>query len=167
MLIDLYNALATFRSLLTSTFLVRLDDFVVVYSNDIPVFSKIRRQHWKDPRLVLSRLEERDLYVEKDKHENMKEKTEVLGLKSNSASVSTKDDGRRRVFEWPKPQCISEVPSVVGLLQFFRRLMEDFLKMAKPLTELTKKSVGIQERDLLCDTALDTLKWSLTQTPTL
>lgn len=83
----LCNAPSTFQSLMNSVFYDYLDDFVVVYIDDLLVFSNNERDHIKHIELVLSRLQQHQLYVGKNKCEFMKDSVEFLGLKVSKKGI--------------------------------------------------------------------------------
>eukprot|EP00171_Calliarthron_tuberculosum_P005960 IDg5960t1 len=118
-------------------FLDCIDDFMVVYIDDLLVFSKNEEDHYNHIEIVLTRLAKHELY---------------LGRAKCSFSW------RRWIFwEW----CF------VGLLQFFRVFMRDFSKLAAPFTNLTLKGMGIRFWYSKCDAAFQKLKDALASAPIL
>lgn len=163
----LCNAPATFQSLMNSIFFDFMDLFVVVYIDDLLIFSKTKEEHLKHLELVLERLEEHELYIGKNKCAFMQESVEFLGLKISKNGISIEEDKKKAIKDWPKPSSISEIRSFIGLLQFFRRFIRRFSEIAAPLTNLTRKNSGIQHWDSTCDTAFQTLKTCLISAPIL
>ena len=68
---------------------------------------------------------------------------------------------------WPKPDSVTDLRSFLGLLQFFRRFIPKFAKVAAPLTDLTKKDSGVHKWDERCDEAFASLKTAITEAPIL
>lgn len=68
---------------------------------------------------------------------------------------------------WPKPRILSEARSFIKLLQFFPRIINDFSTLAAPLTNLTKKGIGIRKWDEQCDKSFQSLKSTITTSPIL
>lgn len=161
----LRNAPATFQSLMNSIFYDTIDDFMVVYLDDILIYSNSREDHLKHLRIVLQRLKDNSLYVEKSKYESMTDKTEFLGLQVGKKGIRVSDERKRVVQDWPTPQTISELRSLIGLLQFFRRFIHGFSETAAPLTNLTRKGCSMAQWNDHCDSAFSQLKSKLTNAP--
>lgn len=141
----LRNSPATFQALMNSIFGDCIDDFIVIYLDDILIFSDTREDHLKHLRIVLTRLKEHQLYVGKNKYEMMKTETEFLGLIVGRDGVKIGDDRKRVVKEWPVPKNITELRSFLGLVQFFRRFIRHFSEVAAPLKNLTRKNGSISK----------------------
>lgn len=99
----LRNAPATFQALMNSIFRDCIDDFVVIYLDDILVFSDTREDHLRHLRIVLTRLKDNELYVGKNKCELMRSETEFLGLIVRRNGVRVGDDRRKLIRDWPIP----------------------------------------------------------------
>lgn len=161
----LRNAPATFQALMNSIFRDCIDDFVVVYLDDILIFSESREEHLNHLRIVLSRLRDHELYVGEKKFELMKTETEFLGLIVGRDGIKIGEERKRLIQEWPVPKNITELRSFLGLVQFFRRFVKDFSKIATPLTNLTRKHSHIGNWNEECEAAFNFLKESLTSSP--
>lgn len=161
----LRNAPATFQALMNAIFRDCIDEFVVIYLDDILIFSDKRDEHLKHLRIVLTRLKEHELYVGQKKVELMKTETEFLGLIVGQSGVRIGNDRKSLVRDWPTPKNITEPRSSLGLAQFFRRFMKDFSKIAVPLTKLTRKNSNISNRDASCDSIFQSMKDSLISAP--
>lgn len=161
----LRNAPATFQALMNSIFRDCIDDFIVVYMDDILIFSESRDDHLKHLRIVLSRLRDHQLYVGRQKYELMTEETEFLGLIVGREGVRIGDDRKQLVKDWPIPKTTTELRSFLGLVQFFRRFIQDFSRIAAPLTNLTRKYSNISLWNEQCTVAFDSLKESLISAP--
>ena len=163
----LCNSPATFQSLMNRIFYDCVDVFMVVYMDDLLIFSKDEESHIRHLETVLSRLKENKLYVSPKKCEFMKNELDFLGLVVGKEGIRVNPKKVEVLKTWPKPKTLTEVRSFMGLLQFFRRFIKDFSKISAPLTNLTKKGVGIQKWDESCDEAFDTLKEAITSAPVL
>lgn len=161
----LRNAPATFQAFLNSIFREYIDEFVVIYLDDILVLSDNREDHLRHLRIVLTKLRDYKLYVGRNKYELMQEETEFLGLIVGRNGVKIGEERKRVIKEWPLPQNITELRSFLGLVQFFRRFIRKFSRIAAPLTNLTRKHSTISQWDTECETAFETLKAALVTAP--
>lgn len=163
----LCNAPATFQSLTNEIFYDYMDDFIVVYIDELLVFSKNEEQHIHHLQLVLERLKRHSLYVGRKKCEFMTNSIEFLGLQVSEKGISVDESKLSAVKEWPTPKSVTEVRSFIGLMQFFRRFIRHFSEIAAPLTNLTKKGSGIHDWNSKCDQSFKLLKEKLTSAPIL
>src|SRR4051812_16241792 len=135
----LTNAPAYFMNMMNKVFMEFLDKFVVVFIDDILVYSKSKEEHEGHLRLILEKLREHKLYAKFSKCEFWLEEVGFLG------HVMTKDgevvDPAKvsAVTEWESPKSVKEVRSFLGLAGYYRRFIENFSKVAKPMTKLLKK----------------------------
>jgi len=114
---------------------------VVVYMDDILIYSKNLKEHRQVVREVLKRLEHYDLYL---KPEKCKFETTVNGVPWNDYRPGEvqMDPGKvAAVKDWPTPTMLKEVRAFIGFANFYRRFIKDFSSMARPLHNLTKKDV--------------------------
>ena len=163
----LCNAPASFQSLMNTIFHDCIDVFLVVYLDDLLIFSRTLDDHMKHLDIVLQRLQQHELYVGPSKCEFLKQDIEFLGLRVGTQGIKVGEDRIQEVKNWPTPKSLTEVRGFAGLLQFFRRFIRDFSKIAAPLTNLTKKNSGIHNWDNTCDAAFEKLKTALTTAPIL
>lgn len=119
----LRNAPATFQALLNSIFRDYIDEFLVVYLDDILIFSDTKVDHIRHLRIVLTRLREHELYLGSNKYELLREETEFLGLIVGRNGIKMGEDRKRLIREWPIRKNITELRSFLGLVQFFRRII--------------------------------------------
>lgn len=163
----LCNAPATFQTLMNIIFHDCIDVFLVVYMDDILVFSNTEEEHLHHLEMVLSRLKSEKLYVSPKKCSFMMEETEFVGLLVGRRGIKVNPEKARVVRTWPKPTTLTELRSFIGLLQFFRRFVKRFSARASPLTALTRKEMGIHKWDKRCDLAFADLREVLTTAPVL
>ena len=141
-------------------------DFVVVYIDDILVFSRTLEEHLEHLRLVIERLEEAKLKLKPVKCQFIRKEVDYLGhvltpegLKVNTRLVES-------VANFPQPQNISEVRRFLGLASYYRRFVPQFSKIAQPLRALTCKGAAFLWNGET-QAAMEQLKEKLTQAPVL
>jgi hypothetical protein len=165
----LTNALAFFMHLMNKVFMDYLDTFVVIFIDDILVYSKSEAEHEKHLRLVLQRLREHKLYAKLSKCEFWIDEVPFLGhvFSRQGEFCIAVDPGKvKDVLDWVVPQTVKEVRSFLGLAGYYRRFIENFSKIAKPLTSLLEKGVDFSWTDER-QKAFEELKKRLTTAPVL
>ena len=163
----LCNAPATFQSLMNQIFYDCIDVFLAVYMDDLLIFSKDHDSHLEHLDTVLSRLKNHKLYVSPKKCDFMRSEISFLGMIVGKGGLKVDPKKIEVLRDWPTPKTLTDVRSFMGLLQFFRRFIKDFSKLATPLTNLTKKGEGIQKWDISCDKAFESLKKAIISAPIL
>ena len=139
----LCNAPATFQTLMNQIFYDCIDVFLVVYMDDLLVFSKTEEEHFRNLETVLERLKRNELYVSPKKCEFFQTEIDFLGFLVGRDGIRVNPEKVDVLKTWPKPKSLTELRSFLGLLQFFRRFIPKFSGIAAPLTDLTKKEKGI------------------------
>ena len=132
------NAPATFQRLMNKVFAKELDAFILVYLDDILVFSQTKEEHLEHIRTALGRLRDAKIYARLHKCEFYKDKVEYLGFDVSACGVQPSPNKVRAVVEWPKPSSVKDVRSFLGLASFYTRFIKNFSLKARPLTELTR-----------------------------
>ncbi|WVZ58744.1 hypothetical protein U9M48_008984 [Paspalum notatum var. saurae] len=150
----LTNAPAFFMYMMNSVFMNELDKFVVVFIDDILIYSKSEKEHEEHLKIVLTRLREHKLYAKFSKS-HLFEK----GVAVDPSKV-------KDVLNWKQPETVTEIRSFLGLAGYYRRFIKDFSKTAKPMTSLTKKNAKYLWSSN-CEEAFQTLKKLLTSAPVL
>lgn len=163
----LCNAPATFQTLMSKIFYDCIDDFLVVYIDDLLIYSETEDERLRHLEAVLSRLAEHELYVGCEKCKIMARETEFLGLVISDQGIQIGQDRVEAIRAWPKPRNIHEVRSFIELAQFLRRFVKDFSVIAAPLTDLTRKGIAVGKWDKSCDKAFALLKEALCSAPIL
>lgn len=133
----LTNALAYFMNLMNKVFMKELDKFIV-FIDDILIYFKMAEEHERYLRLVLERLRAHRLYTKFSNCEFWLEQVAFLGHVITQAGVAVDLAKVEAVLNWQQPWNIIEVRSFLGLAGYYRRFIEGFSKVAKPMTELTK-----------------------------
>ncbi|XP_072089499.1 uncharacterized protein [Arachis hypogaea] len=147
-------------------FLPFLDKFVVVFIDDILVYSKTVKEHEEHLRIVLQILKERKLYAKLSKCEFWKEEVKFLGHVVSKGGIDVDPSKVETVMEWERPTTVTEVRSFLGLAGYYRRFIEGFSRIALPMTKLTRKEVSF-EWTSECEESFQTLKQRLTSAPVL
>jgi len=162
----LMNAPAHFMYLMNSVFMPELDKFVVVFIDDILIYSKNEEEHVEHLRIVLQRLREHKLYAKFSKCDFWLKEVQFLGHIIFEAGISVDLNKIQDVLNWKTPESISEIRSFLGLAGYYRRFVPEFSKIARPMTELFKKGVKFVWDDKY-EQAFQTLRNLLTLAPVL
>ncbi|GJV80732.1 putative nucleotidyltransferase, ribonuclease H, partial [Tanacetum coccineum] len=136
----LTNAPAVFVDLMNIVCRPYLNKFVIVFIDDILIYSKTREEHEALLGLVLELLKKEKLYAKFSKCEFWLREVQFLGHVINGDGIHVDPSKIKAVKNWKSPRTPSEVRSFLGLDGYYRRFIEDFSKIAKPLTVLTQKS---------------------------
>jgi len=162
----LTNAAAYFMYMMNKVFMEYLDKFVVVFIYDILVFSKTKEEHAEHLRLVLQKLREHKLYAKCSKCEFWLEEVSFLGHVVSNGGIVVDPSKVKDVLNWKPPTDVSEIYSILGLAGYYRRFIEGFLKLAKPMTALLEKNAKFVWSDQ-CQASFEEFKKRLTTTPVL
>ena len=134
------NAPSTFQRMMNSLFKEELDDYVLVYLDDILVFSSTLEEHIAHIRKALERLRSAKLYARLHKCAFFQRRVEYLGFDVSADGIQPSQEKVKAVVEWPKPQRCGEMfVDSLGLASFYRRFIKLFSLKARPLTDLTKE----------------------------
>jgi hypothetical protein len=136
----LTNAPAYFMYMMNKVFMEYLDKFVVVFIDDILVFSKTEKEHAEHLRLVLQKLREHKLYAKRSKCEFWLKEVSFLGHIVSNGGISVDPGKVNDVLNWKPPTDVGEIRSFLGLAGYYRRFIEGFSKLAKPMTSLLEKN---------------------------
>ena len=139
---------------------------VVVYIDDILIFTKTEEEHDKIVEEVLKRLEENDLFLKPEKCVFKEKEIEFLGLYITEEGVKMDEVKVNAITEWPVPKKVKDVQSFLGLANFYWRFIEGFSKIATPLNKLIRENQPWEWMDQQ-QTAFDTLKARFTSYPIL
>ncbi|KAL0543937.1 hypothetical protein IC582_019043 [Cucumis melo] len=139
MFFRLTNAPAVFMDLMNRMFKDFLDTFVIVFIDDILIYSKTEAEHEEHLHHVLETLRANKLYVKFSKCEFWLKKVSFLAHVVSSEGISVDPTKIEADTSWPRPFTVSEIRSFLGLAGCYRRFVEDFSRIASPLTQLTRK----------------------------
>ena len=162
----LTNAPAHFMYLMNSVFMPELDKLVVVFIDDILIYSKTKEEHEEHLRIILQRLRDHKLYAKFSKCEFWMNKVSFLGHVVSAEGIAVDPSKVQDVLNWKAPKSVTEVRGFLGLAGYYRRFIPNFSRIAKPMTELLEKDtsfVWTASRE----EAFQTLKKQLTTAPVL
>ncbi|KAL0549074.1 hypothetical protein IC582_013554 [Cucumis melo] len=162
----LTNAPAVFMDLMNRVFREFLDTFVIVFIDDILIYSKTEFEHEEHLRMVLQTLRDNKLYAKFLKCEFWLKQVSFLGHVVSKAGVSVDPAKIEAVTGWTRPSTVSEVRSFLGLAGYYRRFVENFSRIATPLTQLTRKGAPFVWSKA-CEDSFQNLKQKLVTAPVL
>ena len=162
----LTNAPSTFMRLMNEVLRAFIGKFVVVYFDDILIYSKSMDEHVDHMRAVFNALRDARLFGNLEKCTFCTDRVSFLGYVVTPQGIEVDQAKVEAIHGWPMPKTITQVRSFLGLAGFYRRFVKDFSTIAAPLNELTKKGVHfswgkVQEH------AFNVLKDKLTHAPLL
>jgi hypothetical protein len=162
----LTNAPATFMRVMNDVFRPFSDEFVIVYLDDIIIFSRTREEHVHHVRLILSVLQREKLFLKLSKCEFGKTSLVYLGYIVGGGELKIDPSKVEVILNWPKPTNVTEVRSFMGETQYWRKFIANFSLIATPLHALASVKRGfhwggIQQK------AFDTLKVNISKTHVL
>lgn len=173
----LCNAPGTFQRLMERLFGDQRHQSVLLYLDDIIVYSSSVQHHLQRLRMVLERLQAAGLKVKLEKCAFFREKVQYLGHVISSQGVATDPGKVEAVAQWPCPTTVSELRTFLGFVSYYRRFVEGFAQVAAPLhrlvTEAGRGKVSSRRQELgalwseQCEQAFRTLKQKLTTAPVL
>jgi len=133
------NAPGVFMEYMNRIFHAYLDRFVVVFIDDILIYSKSKEEHAEHLKIVLQVLKEKKLYAKLSKCEFWLNEVSFLGHIISGSGIVVDPSKVDAVSQWETPKSVTEVKSFLGLAGYYRRFIEGFSKLALPLTQLTCK----------------------------
>jgi hypothetical protein len=136
----LTNAPAYFMYLMNKVFMEYLDKFIVVFIDDILIFSRAEEEHEVHLRLVLEKLRVHQLYAKFGKCEFWITKVAFLGHVITAGGVSVDPGKVKDVLNWMPPTNVSGIQSFLRLAGYYRHFIQDLSKIAKLMTRLLEKS---------------------------
>ena len=163
---SLTNATAAFMDLMNRVFKQYLDIFVIVFIDDILVYSRNEEDHVNHLRIVLQVLRDRQLFAKFDKCEFWLRSVAFLGHVISGEGIMVDPKKTKAVKNWPRPLTSSDIRSFLGLAGYYRRFVEGFSSISSPLTRLTQKKEKFQW-SLDCEKSFQELKDRLTKAPVL
>ena len=140
----LTNAPATFMCLMNSVFIRYLDKFVLVFLDDILVYSKNEEEHEEHLRLTLQLHGEHQLYAKISKCDFYKDRIQYLGNIISEEGISVDPEKIEAIKNWPTPKNVTKVRYFMGIARYYRRFIEGFSKDAHPVASLQKKGINFE-----------------------
>jgi hypothetical protein len=162
----LTNAPATFCNLMNDVLYEFLDRFVVVYLDDIVIYSESLDDHLDHLRQVFSRLREHQLFVKKEKCEFCRQEVMFLGHWISKGCIRMDERKVKAIIDWPVLSKVPDLRSFLGLANYYRRFIMGYSKKVSPLTDLLKKEQK-WEWTTECQEAFDKLKQAISSAPVL
>ncbi|GJY76822.1 putative reverse transcriptase domain-containing protein [Tanacetum coccineum] len=140
----LTNAPAVFMDLMNRVCKPYLDTFVIVFIDDILIYSKNKQEHKEHLKLILELLKKEELYAKFSKCEFWIPKVQFLGHVIDSQGIHMDPAKIESIKDWASPKSPIEIRQFLGLAGYYRRFIEGFSKIAKPMTKLTQKKVKFE-----------------------
>ncbi|GJT40385.1 putative reverse transcriptase domain-containing protein [Tanacetum coccineum] len=156
--VGLTNAPAVFMDLMNRVCKPYLDKFVIVFINDILIYSKNKQEHVEHLKLILELLKKEELYVKFSKCEFWIPKVQFLGHVIYSQGIYVDPTKIETIKDWASPKSPTEIRQFLGLAGYYRRFIEGFFKIAKRMTKLSQKKVkfewGSEDFIIYCDASI-------------
>ncbi|GBG73872.1 hypothetical protein CBR_g17584 [Chara braunii] len=162
----LTNAPATFQRCMNDLFRPWLNKFVVVYLDDILVFSRTLQEHEGHLRQVLEKLREVNFKINAKKCEWAKTQVLYLGHVLDGDDIKPEDSKIAAIRDWPIPRTLIKLRSFLGLANYYRKFVRNFSTIVAPLHRLLKKET-IWKWNKDCTSAMKKLKQALIEYPIL
>jgi hypothetical protein len=140
----LTNGPVVFMCLMNGVFRDYLDKFVIIFLDDILVYSKTEEEHDKHLRMVLQMLREHQLYAKLSKCSFYQRQIHYLGHIISKEGIDVDPEKVQAIQEWPVPRNVAEVRSFMGLAGYYRRFIDEFSKIAHSITSLQRKEKKFQ-----------------------
>jgi len=137
---DLTNAPSTFQDMMNHVLSDLLDIGVIAYMDDILIYAKNEGEHDRLVKEVLKRLQQNGLAISPEKCVWKTREVEFLGYVIGANGIKMSKEKVEAILSWKKPISMTEVQTFLGFANFYRRFIKDYSKIARPLTELTKKT---------------------------
>ena len=130
------NCERSVESLMNQIFIPYLDKFVIVFIDDILVYSKDKSEHAKHLRIVLQILRQHQLYAKFSKCEFWLDKVEFLGHVITKEGIAVNPSKVQSVLDWQAPKNVKEVRGFLGMAGYYRRFIEGFSQIGHPIIYL-------------------------------
>jgi hypothetical protein len=135
----LTNAQAYFMNLMNKVFMEYLNQFVVVFIEDILVYSQNEETHEDHLRLVLQKLRDNQLYAKFSKCDFWLKEAAFQGHIITDRGIKVDPRKMSEILNWKQPTDVSTIRSFLGLARYYKRFIKGFYKIVKPLTSLLEK----------------------------
>ena len=134
-------AVEAFMDLMHRVFQPYLDQFFVVFVDDILIYSQSEKEHEDHLRVVLQLLRDLRLYAKFSKCEFWLTEVRFLGHVVSASGMSVDPEKVEAVMNWERPKSVFEIRSFLGLDGYYKRFIKDFSRLVAPMTRLTRKEV--------------------------
>ncbi|GKF48280.1 putative reverse transcriptase domain-containing protein, partial [Tanacetum coccineum] len=149
-----------------TVFMDLMNRFVIVFIDDILIYSKSRREHEGHLKLILNLLKKEELYAKFSKCKFWLSKVQFLGHVIDSEGIYVDPAKIEAIKDWASPKTPTEIRQFLSLAGYYRRFIEGFSKIARPVTKLTQKSVKFAWGEK-AEAAFQLLKQKLCSAPIL
>ncbi|XP_022572945.1 uncharacterized protein LOC106437272 [Brassica napus] len=140
----LTSAPAAFMRLMNEVFRDYLDEFVIIFIDDILIYSRSAEEHERHLRLILESLRDQKLFAKLSKCCFWKREVGFLVHRVSEEGVAVDPENIAAIKEWPHPTSVTEIRSFLGLAGYYRRFVQGFASVSKPLTRLTGKGIAYE-----------------------
>lgn len=161
----LTNAPAAFTRLLSTLLRDLNGDCLVLFLDDVLLYSKSIQEHRRKLRILLKILRDNNLYVKRSKCAIGAEEVDLLGYRTSREGVHTQRKIINAITEWPEPSNIKEVQSFLALTNFYGRFVKGYADISRPISDLVRQKQFIWESGQL--EAFQNLKKAMTTAPVL
>ena len=162
----LTNAPTAFMDLMNRVFKPYLDQFVVVFIDDMLMYSKNKEEHEKHLHVILQNLREHQLFAKLNKCEFWLDQISFLGHVVSNDGILVDPSKVEAVLSWKRPTTVSDIRSFLGMSGYYRYFIEGFSKISLPLTRLTQKNAKfVWSKE--CQSSFEELKKKLVSAPVL
>ncbi|GJT90341.1 putative reverse transcriptase domain-containing protein [Tanacetum coccineum] len=162
----LTNAPAVFMDLMNRVCKPFLDKFMIVFIDDIPIYSKNKKEHEEHLKAILELLKKEELYAKFSKCEFWLPKVQFLGHVIDSQGIHVDPAKIESIKDWASPKSPTKIRQFLGLAGYYQRFIKGFSKIAKPMTKLTQLKVKFEWGDKQ-ETAFQLIKQKLCSAPIL
>ncbi|KAL0192337.1 hypothetical protein M9458_010633, partial [Cirrhinus mrigala] len=163
----LVNSPSVFQAFINDVFRDMLNRWVIIYIDNILIYSDSLHDHVNHVRSVLQRLMQHQLYAKLEKCEFHQTKVLFLGYVISSEGVAMDDSKVRAVVDWPQPTTVKELQRFLGFANFYRRFIRNFSSISTPLTSMIKGGRQRLSWTPLAISAFQELKHRFTTAPIL
>jgi hypothetical protein len=153
-------------NLMNKIFMPYLDKFVIVFIDDISIYSKDKEEHAKHLRIALQILREHQLYAKFSKCELWLDQVEFLEHVISKEGIAVNPSKVASVLEWEAPKNVKQIRGFLEMVGYYRRFIEGLSKIAGPMTKLLRKNTPFVWSEE-CEASFQTLKEKLTTAPVL
>ena len=139
---SLTNTPAAFQHFINTVFANMLDVCIVVYLDDILIYSKDMESHQQHVREVLCHLWQHQLFAKPEKCKFHSDSVEYLGYCLSSNGLIMSPDKIQTILDWPEPRKVKDIQSFLGFANFYRCFIFNYSDIVVPLTQLTQKDAS-------------------------
>jgi len=157
----LTNAPTAFQRFMNDIFSDLLNVCVVIYLDDVLIYSNNMSEHHQHVKEVLKHLRKAGLYVKAEKCEFHSESVKYLGYILSPSGLTMSDDKVKIIQDWPEPKKVKDIQSFLGFVNFYRRFIFNYSDIVIPLTRLIRKDIP-WKFDSSCQDAFNSLKKAFT-----